>query len=158
MPSDSVSAASQRPNRTISAVPTHLIDPEGDHLVIAPQIRPEHVAEIAAAGFKTLINNRPDGEEGGVNMAEIEREAKKHGLTFIAQPVLFSKLSAEDGAVFARALDESPGPIFAYCRTGRRCAALWALARAPKRGTETVLRTAREAGCDLEELRPRLPK
>ncbi|MFN3629125.1 MAG: TIGR01244 family sulfur transferase [Casimicrobiaceae bacterium] len=140
------------------SVPTQLIDPEGDRLVIAPQIRPEHVAEIAAAGFKTIINNRPDGEEGGIATAEIEREAKKHGLTFIAQPVLFSKLTAEDGAVFARTLDASPGPIFAYCRTGRRCAALWALARAPERGTETVLRLSREAGCDLEELRPRLPK
>ncbi|MCS6996318.1 MAG: protein tyrosine phosphatase family protein [Casimicrobiaceae bacterium] len=138
-------------------IPTQIIDPAGDRLVIAGQIRPEHVAEIAQAGFKTIINNRPDGEEGAVPAAEIEAEAKRHGLTFISQPVLFSKLTAEDGAVFARWLETAPKPIFAYCRTGRRCAALWALARAPERGTEAVLRAAREAGCDLEELRPRLP-
>lgn len=141
----------------IAGLRTLLIDPDGDRLVIAPQIRPEHVEAIAQAGFRTIINNRPDGEEGGVPMAEIEREARRHGVTFIAQPVLFSRLTAEDGAEFARILEQATGPVLAYCRTGRRCAALWALARAPGRGTETVLRLAREAGCDLAELRPKLP-
>ena len=137
-------------------VPTQLIDPNGDRLVIAPQIQPEHVASIAAAGFHTIVNNRPDGEDGGVPSAAIRREAERLGMTFVEQPVLFSKLTAADGAAFARTLATAPGPVFAYCRTGRRCAALWALARAPERGVETVLRLTREAGQDLEELRPRL--
>ena len=35
-----------------------------DKLAVSAQISPEDVAQIAAAGFKVLINNRPDGEEG----------------------------------------------------------------------------------------------
>ena len=44
----------------------------------------------------------------------------------------------------------------AYCRTGRRSTALWALGLAPKLGAEQVLAGSRASGCDLEELRPRL--
>ena len=35
-----------------------------DTLGVSGQISPEDVADIAAAGYKVLINNRPDGEEG----------------------------------------------------------------------------------------------
>ena len=30
----------------------------------APQIAPQDLAEIGAMGFKTVVNNRPDGEGG----------------------------------------------------------------------------------------------
>ena len=36
-----------------------------DYLAVAAQITPEDVAAIAAAGYKVLINNRPDGEDWG---------------------------------------------------------------------------------------------
>ena len=36
-----------------------------DNVAVSGQIQPEDVAAIADAGYKVLINNRPDGEEPG---------------------------------------------------------------------------------------------
>jgi Putative phosphatase (DUF442) len=39
-------------------------------LSTSPQIRPEEVADIAAAGFRSIVCNRPDGEEQGQPTAD----------------------------------------------------------------------------------------
>ena len=45
-------------------------------LAVSGQISAELVADIAAAGYKVLLNNRPDGEEGGQpSSAEIAEAA-----------------------------------------------------------------------------------
>ena len=36
-----------------------------DTIAVAGQVSPAQVAQIAEAGFKVLVNNRPDGEEAG---------------------------------------------------------------------------------------------
>lgn len=47
------------------------------------QITPDQVPMIAESGFKTIINNRPDGEEPNQpTSAEIEAAAKKAGLAY----------------------------------------------------------------------------
>ena len=49
----------------------------------AGQITPEQVKEVAAQGFKTIINNRPDGEAPDQpTSAEIEAAAKEAGLAY----------------------------------------------------------------------------
>lgn len=129
---------------------------QGDHLSYCGQPSVAQVPEFAAMGFRTIICNRPDTEEGAVASAAIAQAAGEHGMAFVYQPVEFSKLSLADGEAFARTLDTSPAPLLAYCRSGRRCAALWVLARAPRLGAEAALAASRESGCELEELRPRL--
>ena len=52
-------------------------------LSVSPQITPDEIAEIKAAGFRSIISNRPDGE-GADQPAfdEIEsaaREARRQG-------------------------------------------------------------------------------
>jgi uncharacterized protein (TIGR01244 family) len=34
-------------------------------VAVSGQITPDEVPEIAAAGYRVLVNNRPDGEEAG---------------------------------------------------------------------------------------------
>ncbi|MEH6666416.1 MAG: sulfur transferase domain-containing protein, partial [Psychrobacter sp.] len=47
------------------------------------QITPDQVPMIAENGFKTIINNRPDGEEPNQpTSAEIEAAAKEAGLAY----------------------------------------------------------------------------
>ena len=49
------------------------------------QIDPSHLAEIAKQGYKSVINNRPDGE-GGPDQptnASIQAEAEKLGLNYV---------------------------------------------------------------------------
>ena len=54
-----------------------------DDFTTAPQIAIADVAEAARQGFKTIISNRPDGEEPGQpTAAEVEAAAKAAGLAF----------------------------------------------------------------------------
>jgi sulfide:quinone oxidoreductase len=47
---------------------------------VSEQVSPEAVADIAAAGFKSIICNRPDGEGADQpGFAEIEAAAKAAG-------------------------------------------------------------------------------
>lgn len=129
---------------------------QGDDVVCLPQISVENVAELAALGYRSIVCNRPDDEAGAVPSALIEAAARQAGLNFIYQPVLFSRLGTDDGLSFVAAMESLPKPVAAYCRTGRRSAALWALGRAPERGADAVLAASKAVGCDLDELRPRL--
>jgi sulfide:quinone oxidoreductase len=70
--------------------------------------------------------------------------------------VVSGKITDEDVASFAQALDEVKGPVLAFCRTGTRSATLWALAEARHLAPEAILATAAEAGYDLAALKPRL--
>ena len=78
------------------------------------------------------------------------------GLEFRWLPVTMPSLSDHDARAFAAALDELPGPTLAFCRTGTRSTALWALSQVGERSTDDVLADAARAGYDLEGLRPRL--
>lgn len=128
----------------------------GDDLGCCGQIDATQLPGFAAMGFRSIICNRPDAEQGAVPSSAIEAAARAQGMSFVYQPVELSKIGLADGAAFARSLDALPKPILAYCRTGRRAAALWVLARAPGMGVDAALDASRACGCELEELRPRL--
>jgi uncharacterized protein (TIGR01244 family) len=52
-----------------------------DDFAVAPQIALEDMGEIAAAGFRLVINNRPDGESPGQpSSAQMADAAKAAGL------------------------------------------------------------------------------
>lgn len=128
-----------------------------DRISVAPQIGEDDFAEIAARGFTTVINNRPDGEEPGqlpaARAAELARAA---GLGYVHIPVTTQGLGPADVQAFADALAAAPGPVLAHCRSGTRSAILWSMAEAKggKRPTDEILRLARGAGYDLSGQRP----
>jgi sulfide:quinone oxidoreductase len=122
---------------------------------VAPQITAGEFAEIAAAGFRSVINNRPDGEAPDqLTDASARAAAAAVGLSYVAIPVTGSPGKAE-AASTARALKELPGPVLAYCRSGTRSITCWALAQADGGAqADEVLGQARAAGYDLSGLRP----
>lgn len=127
------------------------------HIAVAPQICVEDVKAIAAAGYRTIMNNRPDGEAPDQTpSAAIEAEARALGLGFIHLPVVSGAITRENIEDFGRALAEAEGPILAYCRTGTRCTNMWALAEAGRCGTDELLKQAAAAGYDLRGLAPTL--
>jgi len=127
------------------------------NLSASPQLTLEDVAAAAAQGFRTIIDLRPDGEEPGQPAAAtIAAAASEHGLAFVHIPVVPGQVADTQVAAMARALAEQPGPALGYCRTGTRVATLWALGQAGKADPDTLVNTARDAGYDLEKLRPRL--
>lgn len=127
-----------------------------DTISVAPQIMPEDVAEIAAAGFVAIVNNRPDDEEAGQPEAEaIEAAAKAVGLSYTAIPVSPGGLGSAQVEAMAALLAATDGPVLAFCRSGTRSCNLWALAKASAGGDPAEL-TAKAAGAgyDLSGIRP----
>lgn len=128
-----------------------------DELSVSPQISPADVKEIAAAGFRSILCNRPDGETGDQTpFAEIEAAASAAGLEIKWQPIARGSLQDQDAAEFSEAVAALPAPVFAYCQSGTRCVALWSLSQAGARPTDEIIRMAAEAGYDLRGLAPRL--
>ena len=103
------------------------------NLAVRPQVQPAEIAELAAQGYKGIINARPDNEEPGQpKSADLEAEAKRQGLTYTHIPVVPGKATAEDAARFAEALRQCDGKVVGFCRTGARAAGLWELANKPR--------------------------
>lgn len=99
-------------------------------LAVSGQIRPEDVARIAADGFAMVVNNRPDGEEAGQpSSAELEAEARRHGIDYRYIPVVPGQPLTQEARAFAQAVEESPGPVLAFCRSGNRSASLWKMSQ-----------------------------
>jgi uncharacterized protein (TIGR01244 family) len=85
---------------------------------------------LAQAGMRTIINNRPDGEDPGqLPAAEARRLAEAHGIAYHHIPVTAATLSRADVEAFAAVLKSAPQPIVAHCRSGTRSTLLWALTR-----------------------------
>lgn len=120
-----------------------------DYLAVAAQITPEDVAAIAAAGYKVLINNRPDGEEGAQpSAAAIGAAARAAGLEYHHMPVTAQTFPGPDFDAMSDLLDDPARPVLAFCRTGTRCANLW-VAGVPKAVREDAMRVATQRGFDL---------
>jgi len=98
---------------------------------VSPQLSFDDVRAAAAQGFKTIICNRPDGEEAEQPTAEaISAEASALGLGFAHIPVTSGAITKADVAAHAAALRDNPGPVLAFCRSGGRSTELWQRAQA----------------------------
>ena len=97
----------------------------------APQLLPEQLAEVAAKGFRAVINNRPDYEHGPdqPSSADIEAAARAAGLDYVFQPVISGQISQFDVEMFARHFQELPKPVLMFCRSGTRSSNLYQLAQ-----------------------------
>ena len=100
---------------------------------VAPQLEPAAMAELAAMGFKSVVNNRPDFEEGPQQptSALMQAAAEAAGLAYAYLPVQPAWQSPEQIARMADLLASLPRPMVAFCRSGTRSGKLYqaALAR-----------------------------
>ena len=103
--------------------------PITEKLSVIGQLQPEEFVELARCGFKTIINNRPDGEEASQpGTAAEEAAARAAGLDYVFIPVTSSNMRPEDVRRFAEAIVVSAGPVLAHCRSGARSFYMWVLA------------------------------
>ena len=101
-----------------------------DGVFVAGQIAPEEVPGLAAQGIRTIVNNRPDGEEPGQPSAEeVRHEATQAGMIYQQIPVTTGSITADDVAAMDRAIRTGVKPILAHCRSGTRSYLLWAAAQ-----------------------------
>ena len=111
-----------------SALPARAI---AQDVWVAPQLTPPAMAEAASAGFRSVINNRPDFEAGPTQPtnASMEAAARAAGLEYAFLPVASNYQSPEEIARFAELMATLPKPILAFCRSGARSGRLWQSAR-----------------------------
>jgi sulfide:quinone oxidoreductase len=124
-----------------------------DNFSVSSQLSLEDIAFLKTEGIKTIICNRPDGEDPGqLEHDKIAQEAIENGMEFHFMPVISGQMTPQDGDNFSKLIDNAPQPIHAYCRTGTRCSILWSLSEL-KSGTprETVLQKTAQAGYDLSK-------
>jgi sulfide:quinone oxidoreductase len=108
-----------------------------DRLSVAGQIDPDDLADLARAGFRSVICNRPDGESPDqTDQAKIAATAAALGMAFAYLPVTAPTLGPDTGRAFAGLLADLPGPVLAYCRSGARSQALYGLAQRESAGQE----------------------
>jgi uncharacterized protein (TIGR01244 family) len=124
---------------------------------VSPQITPDDLPAIKAAGYVAIINNRPDSEipmELSADVMAIAAEAA--GLGYTVNPVTHQTLNMDMVAAQMQAAGAAGGPVLAYCASGTRSSIVWALGQAGQMGTADIIATAGKAGYDLSGLAPRL--
>ena len=101
-------------------------------VAIGGQPTPEQIAVLADGGFQAVVNLREESEE---NDGFHARAARQAGLQFFRVPV--SPQSPSDAAVEKFLLvmdDETIYPVYIYCASGNRAAALWMIRRVLRDG------------------------
>lgn len=128
-----------------------------DDLSVSAQLLPEDMPAVAAAGFKMVLNNRPDGEAADQPSSnEMAVAAEAAGLAYAHQPVVGTNIAETDIDGFDAIVSLAETPVLAFCRTGTRSATLWALTQATEQDNGSILATAELAGYDLSALAERL--
>lgn len=95
------------------------------------QVQADDFAAIAAKGFRTVINARPDHEAPDQPTSDVlAAAAAKAGLQYEYLPVVPNQIREQDIEQFAHYLNALPKPVLTFCRTGNRVAQLWTLTKA----------------------------
>ena len=124
---------------------------------VSPQIEPANLPAIKAAGYVTVIDNRPDGEiPPHLHTETMRAAAEALGLTFVVNPVIGGMLTIENVTAQAAGIAASAGPVLAYCASGNRSSVVWALANAGKRPVDDLIGLPARFGYQLDHLRPQI--
>ena len=104
-----------------------------DDYAVSAQIAADDIKAIKEAGFRSIICNRPDDEQPGQpSAADIAVAAEAADLIFRHIPFVSGQMTEEDVQKMVEALDEIPGPVFAYCRSGARSTNIYMAAKQAK--------------------------
>ncbi|MNG51022.1 Beta-lactamase hydrolase-like protein [compost metagenome] len=93
---------------------------------VASQMTTDKFQQLIKDGFKSVIVNRPDQEQGNtVSVAQLRQIAEQSQVSVIYQPILSGKISQTDVIEFAKYYNELPKPILMVCRSGSRSSILF---------------------------------
>lgn len=121
---------------------------------VSPQIDPSDLPALKAAGYVTIIDNRPDGEiPPHLHAAEMRAAAEALGLTFVENPVIGGAMTDRNIELQGAAIAASAGPVFAYCASGNRSSVVWMMLNAGKIPTEEMIAATARFGYNHAPLR-----
>lgn len=141
-------------HRPASQVPS--AHPLSNDVSISEQISTGEIEALRRAGFRSIVDLRPDGEAPDQPpSADVARAVKQRGLAFAYVPVQHGDIPGETVDALASSLRTLPKPVLLYCRSGRRAARTWALVEASRPGgldataIEAAIKSAGQSGDDL---------
>jgi len=128
-----------------------------ENLYVAGQISAQDFEQLAKAGIKIIINNRPDNEEPNQLSAEQASElAKSHDIEYHFLPMSNNQpLTQETVDSFKNIVDSSSDSILAHCRSGMRSTFIWALGQLVSDNitVDQAIEAATQAGIPLANQR-----
>ena len=120
---------------------------------VSPQITLMVIEFLLNKGFKKIICNRPDFEVSpNIQSNVIKKAAAEIGISFEYHPLTFENMYAENIEKQMIFIEESESPVLAYCTSGTRSAAIWALGQIGKMSRDEILKTTLAGGYNLEGL------
>lgn len=120
-----------------------------DNVGVAGQVQPDDMPAIAQAGYRVVINNRPDGEAPDQPRSEeIAAAAAAAGLDYHYYPLNAGNYPGDDLDAMAALFDDDSRPVFAFCRSGTRSSNLWISTR-PADAVDAARRRAHSLGFDI---------
>ncbi|NUZ04983.1 TIGR01244 family sulfur transferase [Piscinibacter koreensis] len=110
---------------------TSPVRPLSADVAACPQLAPGDMPAVAEAGYRSVINNRPDFEGGPTQPTSADVEAAAHaaGLQYAYLPVDSAVQTPEQAAALADLLATLPKPVLLFCRSGARSARLFMAAQ-----------------------------
>ena len=131
-----------------------------DRVAVRDQLSLAALPELKAAGYRTIIALRPDGEAPDqVPSSAVAAGARASGMHFTYIPTPRGTIPDSVVDALSRELAEAPRPILLYCRSGSRAARAWALAEASRTGgpdAEQIALAVGRAGQRVDDLRPHI--
>jgi uncharacterized protein (TIGR01244 family) len=112
------------------------------------------IEALAASGVRTIVNNRPDGEDPGQLPADEARLlAEARGIAYHHIPVTAATLTRGDVDALEAVLAAAEQPVVLHCRSGTRSTLLWGLVRL-RQGAEpsSLVAEAAHHGIDVAAL------
>ncbi len=133
------------------------IRPLTDTYAVSPQIELHDLPAIRAAGYTTIIDNRPDGEIPPHLHADALRQAAlAAGIHFVVNPVISGAMTMDNVTAQGAAIAAAGGPVLAYCASGNRSSQVWALSMAGRMPADDLIALPARFGYQLEGLRPQI--
>lgn len=127
-----------------------------DRVFLTSQLKPSSMLHLKQRQIKTVIDMRPDGEAADQPTSEqMQRTAESIHMEFHYIPVPHEGIPNEAVDSLQAVLKTAEEPVVLYCRTGRRAARLFALAKASQPGGPDVDEIAgfvKAAGFEVEDL------
>jgi sulfide:quinone oxidoreductase len=128
-----------------------------DAIAVGRQPTMDELKTLAASGFRSILNNRPDGEDGApMTSADYALYSGELRLGYLHIPVEGRNPLEKDVRAFAAALKSLATPIFACCHSGGRSTALWVMASVAEASTDALITKGAEAGFDVSGLRAKM--
>ena len=124
---------------------------------VSDQLSVTDIGVAAAQGIRSIVNNRPDGEEQTQpSSSDLREAAEALGLEFVDLPIQPGGISDDHIRRFESLVADAPAPMLGFCRSGARAISLWALAEARTLDVDAVLSATLDVGHDLGGMRERL--